>query len=57
MTEHAGKPLERRMINDVKEVEQSVLETFKAEIPSKYFSDKTEKDYEAYARLLDERSQ
>ena len=36
------------MINHVKEVEQSVLETFKAEIPSKYFSDKTEKDYEAY---------
>src|SRR5688572_11490963 len=36
------------MMNKVKKVEQSVLETFKAEIPSKYFSDKTEKEYEAY---------
>jgi len=32
----------------VKQVEQSVLETFKAEIPSRYFSDKTEKEYEVY---------
>jgi len=36
------------MISKVKRVEQSVLATFKAEIPSKYFSDKTEKEYEAY---------
>ena len=36
------------MSNRLKEVEQSVLETFQAEIPSIYFSDKTEKEFEAY---------
>jgi 2-polyprenyl-3-methyl-5-hydroxy-6-metoxy-1,4-benzoquinol methylase len=45
---HAHEPLERMMSSHVKEVERSVLETFKAEIPSKYFSDKTEHEYEAY---------
>lgn len=36
------------MPNRVKEVEQSVLKTFEEEIPSKYFSDKTEKEYATY---------
>lgn len=36
------------MSKRLKEIERSVLETFKEEIPSKYFSDKTEKEYAAY---------
>lgn len=32
----------------IKEVERSVLATFQEEIPSLYFSDKTEKEYEQY---------
>jgi 2-polyprenyl-3-methyl-5-hydroxy-6-metoxy-1,4-benzoquinol methylase len=36
------------MTSRVKAVEQSVLRTFQEEIPSKYFSDKTEQDYHAY---------
>lgn len=38
------------MIKRTKEVEQSVLETFQEEIPSIYFSDKTEKEYEDYKK-------
>ena len=36
------------MIDHVKTNELSVLKTFKEEIPSKYFSDKTDREYEAY---------
>src|SRR3990172_4282238 len=46
---YTREALERKMSSGkVKQVEQSVLETFKAEIPSRYFSDKTEKEYEVY---------
>ena len=34
--------------NKIKENEKSVLETFQAEIPSVYYSDKSEKEYLAY---------
>ncbi len=36
------------MYNKIKENEKSVLETFQAEIPSVYYSDKTEEDYLAF---------
>ena len=36
------------MKDDIRKVEQSVLETFQEEIPSVYYSDKTEKEFEQF---------
>jgi 2-polyprenyl-3-methyl-5-hydroxy-6-metoxy-1,4-benzoquinol methylase len=37
-------------MDDIKATERSVLKTFQEEIPSRYFSDKTEREYEAYKK-------
>jgi 2-polyprenyl-3-methyl-5-hydroxy-6-metoxy-1,4-benzoquinol methylase len=44
-------PVEKKQ--EIKEVEESVLKTFKTEIPSVHFSDKTEKEYRGWIEKLE----
>ena len=39
------------MSKNVKEIQQDVLEVFKEEIPSLYFSDKSESDYQNHCEI------
>ena len=39
------------MSNNVKEIQQDVLKVFQEEIPSLYFSDKSESDYQNHCEI------
>ena len=40
-----------KLINKIKDNEKSVLETFQEEIPSIYYSDKSEKEFNNYKKM------